>query len=115
MRSKVIRHLIKVLGFTFEVRYITCSKKECRGCPHGPYLYIKKREGKKVRSIYLGKADPQKLERREEFLEKLSKLMLEYEEEKARIERDFKAKLLALVREVSEEGLGLPDLQQTEL
>lgn len=39
--------------------YRTCGKDRCRcmrgGAPHGPYRYAKRREGKTVRSIYMGR------------------------------------------------------------
>ena len=43
-----------------EWRFVRCGKSRChcaRGSRgHGPYAYAKKREGKKVKSIYLGKS-----------------------------------------------------------
>ncbi len=46
-------------GYT--IRYVFCGKDTCRVCKegegHGPYIYKTVREGKKVKSIYLGKLD----------------------------------------------------------
>jgi hypothetical protein len=37
-------------------KYVYCSPRRCRGCPHGPYLYEVVRRGGKQRWFYLGKA-----------------------------------------------------------
>lgn len=44
-------------GGWIEIKWVKCGKN-CRGCPHGPYLYARWREGKRLRSKYLGKAAP---------------------------------------------------------
>lgn len=35
---------------------VPCGDDSCTSCPHGPYRYAKWRDGKTVRSKYLGKA-----------------------------------------------------------
>ncbi len=68
-------------GFT--VRYVRCGKENCRKCAegrgHGPYVYRTVREGKRVRSVYLGKLSELKTEE--------TKRLGELEEEVERIER----------------------------
>jgi len=43
----------------FIIRYVKCGKETCKKCSqgegHGPYVYKTVREGKKVKSVYLGK------------------------------------------------------------
>lgn len=41
---------------TIVVKKVPCGK-DCGGCPHGPYRYAYRREGDKVVSEYLGKAE----------------------------------------------------------
>jgi hypothetical protein len=33
---------------------VKCGKPQCRSCPHGPYWYAYYREGKRLRSRYIG-------------------------------------------------------------
>ena len=46
-------------GFT--IRYVKCGRESCnicsKGAGHGPYVYKTVREGKKVKSVYLGKLE----------------------------------------------------------
>ena len=42
---------------TVVVKMVPCGKDNCSTCPHGPYKYLYYREGDKVKSDYLGKAD----------------------------------------------------------
>jgi len=45
-------------GFT--IRYVKCGKESCNICRttgHGPYVYKTVREGRKVKSVYLGKLE----------------------------------------------------------
>lgn len=37
-------------------KMIRCGRPGCTRCPHGPYKYLEIREGKKVKTVYLGKA-----------------------------------------------------------
>lgn len=39
---------------TVRLKYIRCGKKNCTKCPHGLYVYLQYREGRKVRSKYVG-------------------------------------------------------------
>lgn len=39
---------------TFRQNFIRCGR-DCKKCPHGPYWYIYWREGKVVKSKYIGK------------------------------------------------------------
>ena len=42
---------------TVVVKKVPCGKDSCSTCPHGPYKYLYYREGDKVKSDYLGKAE----------------------------------------------------------
>lgn len=42
---------------TVVVKKVPCGKDNCSTCPHGPYKYLYYREGDKVKSDYLGKAE----------------------------------------------------------
>jgi hypothetical protein len=43
---------------TYRLEMVKCGKPGCRSCPHGPYWYAYFREGKRLRSRYLGKEAP---------------------------------------------------------
>lgn len=45
-------------GVTYRSETVRCGKPNCRTCPHGPYWYAYYREGKKLRSRYIGKQLP---------------------------------------------------------
>jgi hypothetical protein len=38
----------------YRLEMVKCGKPHCRSCPHGPYWYAYYREGKKLRSRYIG-------------------------------------------------------------
>ena len=62
-------------GFT--IRYVKCGKETCKKCTqgegHGPYVYKTVREGKKVKSVYLGK--PKDFEEKDrEVVERLKEI-----------------------------------------
>ena len=40
---------------SIQTRWVKCRKVGCHKCPHGPYLYRVWREGKTVKTEYLGK------------------------------------------------------------
>jgi hypothetical protein len=40
-------------------KYVYCSPRRCRGCPHGPYLYEVVSGGGRKTWFYLGKAPPE--------------------------------------------------------
>jgi len=100
---KEIRHVLRELGLIFVVKYVYCGKGGCRTCPHGPYLYVSQREEGKVKTKYLGKADPGLLMKREEVFAKLSQLEAEYEREKKHLEKEFKKKVMSLVQGLLQE------------
>jgi hypothetical protein len=104
---KVVREILKEYGLDFYVKYVYCGKERCRSCPHGPYLYVSKREGRKVKSVYLGKADASLLAKKEEVVAKVVELVMEYERENRLLEKDFRKKLTDLVQNLlQEEHLG---------
>lgn len=41
---------------TIRIRTIRCGKEGCTKCPHSRYVYAQYREGKKVKSKYIGVA-----------------------------------------------------------
>jgi hypothetical protein len=100
---KEIRHVLRDLGLIFVVKYVYCGKGGCRTCPHGPYLYVSQREGGKIKTKYLGKADPVLLIKRREVFAKLSQLEAEYERERRRLEEEFKRKVMSLVQGLLQE------------
>ncbi|MDP9069421.1 MAG: hypothetical protein M3N53_13900 [Actinomycetota bacterium] len=42
-------------GVTYRLETVRCGKDGCRSCPHGPYWYAYFREGKRLRSRYIGR------------------------------------------------------------
>jgi len=104
---KVVREILREYGLDFYVKKVYCGKEGCRSCPHGPYLYVSRREGRKVKSVYLGRADAGLLAKRDEIVAKVIELVMEYERESRQIEEDFKKKLTDLVQGLlQEEHLG---------
>ncbi len=100
---KLVREILRELGLDFYVKYVHCGKEKCRSCPHGPYLYATRREGGKVKSVYLGKADASLLARKEEIVAKVMELVMEYEKESKHLEEDFKKRLSDLVQDLLQE------------
>jgi hypothetical protein len=98
MRGKMIKEILREFGLVFYVKYVYCGKGKCRSCPHGPYLYVSRRESGKVKSVYLGRADAELLAKRDEILAKVSELVLEYERESRLIEEGFKKKISDLLQ-----------------
>lgn len=43
---------------SYRQRMVECGKAECTRCPHGPYWYATWREGDRVRTRYIGRAQP---------------------------------------------------------
>lgn len=39
---------------TVRLRKVKCGKKNCKKCPHAIYAYAQYREGKKIKTKYLG-------------------------------------------------------------
>ncbi|MBA2726003.1 MAG: hypothetical protein H0U53_08440 [Actinobacteria bacterium] len=44
---------------TYRLESVSCGKAGCRSCPHGPYWYAYFREGKRLRSRYIGRELPE--------------------------------------------------------
>uniref|UniRef100_A0A7C5SZA0 DUF6788 domain-containing protein n=1 Tax=Thermocrinis ruber TaxID=75906 RepID=A0A7C5SZA0_9AQUI len=103
MRGRVIKEILREYGLVFYVKYVYCGKEKCRSCPHGPYLYVSRREGGKVKSVYLGRADAGLLAKRDKILAKVMELAIEYERESERLEEDFRKKLSVLVQSLLQE------------
>ena len=40
---------------TYRLQSVSCGKRGCARCPHGPYWYAYWREGGRVRSRYIGR------------------------------------------------------------
>jgi hypothetical protein len=38
----------------YRLEMVRCGKLQCKSCPHGPYWYAYYREGKRLRSRYIG-------------------------------------------------------------
>jgi hypothetical protein len=104
MKEKVLREILREYGLNFYVKYVYCGKEKCRSCPHGPYLYVSRREGGKVKNVYLGKADASLLAKRDEIVKRVSELIMEYERESRQIEEDFKRKLSDLLQDPLSQG-----------
>ena len=45
-------------GVTYRLESVRCGKPTCTSCPHGPYWYAYYREGKRLRSRYIGRELP---------------------------------------------------------
>jgi hypothetical protein len=41
-------------GVTYRLESVRCGKADCKSCPHGPYWYAYYREGRRLRSRYIG-------------------------------------------------------------
>jgi hypothetical protein len=100
MDRRVLREILREHGLDFYVKYVYCGKEMCRSCPHGPYLYATRREGSKVKSVYLGRADAELLARKDEIVAKVMELVAEYERERKHVEEEFKKKLIDLVQDL---------------
>lgn len=48
-------------GVSYRLETVKCGKPNCRSCPHGPYWYAYYREGKRLRSTYVGRDLPDEL------------------------------------------------------
>jgi hypothetical protein len=48
---------------TYRLENVRCGKPNCRSCPHGPYWYAYYREGKKLRSRYIGRELPEDVQK----------------------------------------------------
>ena len=48
---------------TYRLETVKCGKPNCKTCPHGPYWYAYYREGKKLRSRYIGPELPEDVKR----------------------------------------------------
>ena len=48
---------------TYRLEKVRCGKSGCSSCPHGPYWYVYYREGKRLRSRYIGPELPEDVRR----------------------------------------------------
>jgi hypothetical protein len=108
MDRRVLREILREYGLDFYVKYVYCGKEKCRSCPHGPYLYVSRREGGKVKNVYLGRADASLLAKKEKVVKRVLDLLMEYEIKNKQIEKEFKKKLSDLLQDLlsQEEHLG---------
>ena len=100
MKSRVLREILKEDGLDFYVKYVYCGKEKCRSCPHGPYLYASRREGGRVKNVYLGRADASLLAKKDKIVRKVLELLMEYEIKNKQIEEEFKKKLSDLLQDL---------------
>lgn len=42
---------------SYRLETVNCGKPGCKSCPHGPYWYAYFREGKRLRSRYIGRPE----------------------------------------------------------
>jgi hypothetical protein len=103
MSGKLIKEILREYGLVFYVKYVYCGKERCRSCPHGPYLYVSRRKGKKVKSVYLGRADAGLLKKMDKILAEAVELVMEYEMGSKQLEEDFKQKLSNLIQGLLQE------------
>jgi hypothetical protein len=101
--DKLVKEILREYGLVFYVKYVYCGKERCRSCPHGPYLYVSRREGSKVKSLYLGRADSGVLTKRDKIVAKVLELVDEYERSRKQLEEDFKKKLSDLIQSLLQE------------
>jgi hypothetical protein len=104
MGRRLVKEILREYGLVFHIKYVYCGKEKCRSCPHGPYLYVSRREGKKVKTVYLGRASASLLAKRDEILAKVMELVVEYEMQSERLEEKFKEKITDLVQGLLQEG-----------
>ncbi len=45
-------------GVSYRQEFVRCGRANCKSCPHGPYWYAYYREGKRLRSRYIGRDLP---------------------------------------------------------
>jgi hypothetical protein len=100
MGSRVLREILREYGLDFYVKYVYCGKERCRSCPHGPYLYASRREGGRVKNVYLGRADASLLAKKDKVITKVMELVIEYERKSKQMEEDFRRKLTDLVQDL---------------
>ncbi len=48
---------------TYRLESVKCGKPDCKSCPHGPYWYAYYREGKRLKSRYIGRELPESVKR----------------------------------------------------
>jgi len=100
MKGRVLREILREYGLDFYVKYVYCGKEKCRSCPHGPYLYASRREGGRVKNVYLGRADASLLAKKDKIVRKVLELLMEYEIKNKQIEEEFKKKLSDLLQDL---------------
>ena len=94
--------LEKAVPMPVSWRRIRCGKEACKRCPHGPYPYLRVKEGGKWTWKYLGRGwqPPEGFQRASHFRETLSR----YRKLLARIEEV--KELLEEMEEVAGDGAG---------
>jgi hypothetical protein len=54
-RNDDVAEAVQAAGaVTYRLEKVKCGKPGCKSCPHGPYWYAYYREGKRLRSHYIG-------------------------------------------------------------
>jgi hypothetical protein len=53
--AKTTASVRRVLGYIFQARWVRCGHTTCRTCPHGPYLYARRRLNGKQIQVPLGR------------------------------------------------------------
>lgn len=48
---------------SYRLESVRCGKPNCTSCPHGPYWYAYFREGKRLRSRYIGRELPEDVQK----------------------------------------------------
>ena len=48
---------------SYRLESVRCGKPNCKACPHGPYWYAYFREGKRLRSRYIGRELPEDVQK----------------------------------------------------
>ena len=48
---------------SYRLESVRCGKPNCKSCPHGPYWYAYFREGKRLKSRYIGRELPEDVQK----------------------------------------------------
>ncbi|MEM3426854.1 MAG: DUF6788 family protein [Nitrososphaerales archaeon] len=104
--EREVKKMLKKIPASVVIKYINCGKPTCKSCPHGPYMYLVKREKGVVKTVYLGKADENFLLRKKQVFNKINSLLLEYEKEVKALQDKY-LELIAQAVSQEEEGESL--------
>jgi len=55
LRKRYVVEIMKIEGITYLSRMVSCGKKGCSACPHGPYWYAAFKRKGRYREVYIGK------------------------------------------------------------